>query len=64
LGTTVPDEECTKIIENDVVVPYGKCTKAALKKSDLLYNEFIVYDAAQCKLKYLLQLEFVFKKGK
>jgi hypothetical protein len=65
VGTTVPDESHTKIIDGDVVVPYGKCAKSeAVKKSELLYNEFIVYDTAQVKLKYLLQVEFSFKKKK
>eukprot|EP00029_Vermamoeba_vermiformis_P007076 TRINITY_DN2952_c0_g1_i1.p1 TRINITY_DN2952_c0_g1~~TRINITY_DN2952_c0_g1_i1.p1 ORF type:complete len:941 (+),score=268.76 TRINITY_DN2952_c0_g1_i1:48-2870(+) len=65
VGTTVPDESSTKIIDGEVVVPYGKCVKSeAVKKSELLYNEFIVYDTAQVKLKYLLQVEFTFKKKK
>lgn len=61
----MPDEAHTKILDGDVVVPYGRCTKSeTVKKSELLYNEFIVYDAAQVKLKYLLQIEFTFKKKK
>lgn len=61
----MPDEAHTKTIDDDVLVPYGKCVKSeAVKKSELLYNEFIVYDTAQVKLKYLLQVEFSFKKKK
>ena len=39
----------------------GKGVKDSTKKTDLLYNEFIVYDFAQTEIKYLLQLKFNYK---
>jgi hypothetical protein len=33
-------------------------------KSDLLYNEFIVYDTAQCFMRYLVHFEFDFGQKK
>lgn len=32
------------------------------KGTELLYNEFIVYEQGQVKLKYLLKVQFDFKK--
>jgi hypothetical protein len=43
--------EPTKL--NGVIVPNGKLIKSNIK-SDLLYDEFIVYDANQVSLKYLI----------
>ena len=46
LGKTAPDPACVKEIEGSTV-PVGVGTKDAQLKTDLLYNEFIVYDIAQ-----------------
>jgi hypothetical protein len=61
VGKSCPDpNEFTKL-DNDVLVPFGPCQAAAgVKKSDLLYNEFIVYDVAQLKLRFLVEVEFEF----
>ena len=41
-----------------VLVPKGKAKKTAVTGSSLLYNEFIVYDVAQVRQKYLLRVKF------
>lgn len=61
-GQTQPDPECVHKTEDDVEVPYGSAVRAKLpKKSALLYNEFIVYDVAQVKARYLLKTKFKYK---
>ncbi|XP_017778505.1 PREDICTED: poly [ADP-ribose] polymerase [Nicrophorus vespilloides] len=60
VGSTYPDEK-EKIKLGDVDVPLGKAVNDTKLKSDLLYNEYIVYDIAQVNVKYLLQLNFKYK---
>jgi len=42
-------------------VPMGKGKASDVKNSSLLYDEFIVYDVAQIRQKYVLQVDFQFK---
>lgn len=50
LGKTVPLES-EYVQWKDVVVPCGKPVSCNIRGSELLYNEYIVYDTAQvCKL--------------
>jgi len=44
-----------------VKVPMGKGENSNVKGS-LVYNEFIVYDTAQIRQKYVLKVKFVFNK--
>nr|XP_034188082.1 poly [ADP-ribose] polymerase [Osmia lignaria] len=61
-GQTQPDPEVVHKMEDGVEVPYGPAVPAKLpKKSDLLYNEFIVYDVAQVKVRYLVRMYFKYK---
>ncbi|XP_053972152.1 poly [ADP-ribose] polymerase [Hylaeus volcanicus] len=61
-GQTEPDPECVYKMEDNVEVPYGPPVRAKLpKKSTLLYNEYIVYDVAQVKARYLLKMKFRYK---
>ena len=61
-GQTQPDPEVVHKMEDGVEVPYGPAAPAKLpKKSDLLYNEFIVYDVAQVKVRYLVRMYFKYK---
>jgi poly [ADP-ribose] polymerase len=63
VGKSCPDPTESTFLDNDVLVPYGACQPAPnVKKSDLLYNEFIVYDVAQVKLRFLVEVEFEFKE--
>ncbi len=60
IGKTAPDAGEKGDIDG-AEVPYGKGSKAADLKSDLLYNEYIVYDVGQVNCKYLLKLKFNYK---
>ena len=42
-------------------VPCGVGVKDSEKKTDLLYNEYIVYDVAQVQAKYLFRMKFNYK---
>ncbi|KAM7260198.1 hypothetical protein ACFE04_015939 [Oxalis oulophora] len=56
LGKKVPQEsEFVKWKEN-VVVPCGKPVSSNVRATDLMYNEYIVYDTAQVKMEFLLKL--------
>lgn len=45
----------------DVYVPNGEGKPVNISQGSLLYNQFIVYDVAQIKSKYLLKMKFVYK---
>jgi len=60
VGKTEPDPATFEELDG-AKVPMGKGVKDTTKKTDLLYNEFIVYDFAQTEIKYLLQLKFNYK---
>lgn len=60
VGMTHPNPELVEKLE-DVEVPIGKPVSNKNLKSDLLYNEYIVYDIAQVKTKYLCQMNFKYK---
>lgn len=60
LGMTHPDPSGVRDL-NGVEVPAGKGVKVSNLKSELLYNEYIVYDIAQVNIKYLLQMNFKYK---
>ena len=49
---------------NGTVVPVGKLVNTGVKNPSgytLNYNEFIVYDTAQIRMKYLAKVQFNFK---
>ena len=64
LGQSVPDESEYAELEEGLVVPAGK-----LKRDDsggqrsLLYNEYIVYSVDQIRQRFLLKVQFNFKRG-
>lgn len=61
MGKTGPDPN-EKTILDGAEVPYGKGVKQdGVEQSDLLYNEYIVYDVAQINCKYLFKLKFNYK---
>eukprot|EP00658_Telonema_sp_P-2_P060047 TRINITY_DN49081_c0_g1_i1.p1 TRINITY_DN49081_c0_g1~~TRINITY_DN49081_c0_g1_i1.p1 ORF type:complete len:429 (-),score=130.16 TRINITY_DN49081_c0_g1_i1:185-1471(-) len=57
VGATAPDPKGDVVLENGCLVPAGKGVTGS-KPGDLLYNEFIVYNTNQVKMKYLLRLNF------
>uniref|UniRef100_UPI001ED80A29 poly [ADP-ribose] polymerase 2 n=1 Tax=Scatophagus argus TaxID=75038 RepID=UPI001ED80A29 len=60
LGQTGPDPKNSVTLDG-VTVPMGPCVKTGVGKRNsysLLYNEFIVYDPAQTRMRYLLRVGF------
>eukprot|EP01060_Flectonema_neradi_P019670 TRINITY_DN2692_c0_g1_i1.p1 TRINITY_DN2692_c0_g1~~TRINITY_DN2692_c0_g1_i1.p1 ORF type:complete len:930 (+),score=235.99 TRINITY_DN2692_c0_g1_i1:54-2843(+) len=60
-GTTAPNPKQSVELDNGCVVPCGKPVDVKVSSS-LRYNEFIVYDVSQIRMKYLLQLKFKYNK--
>lgn len=60
VGKTEPDPAGLQEFDG-VKVPSGVGVKDAGKKTDLLYNEYIVYDVGQIQAKYLFQMKFNYK---
>jgi len=63
LGVNFPDPAGAKTLPNGTVVPLGKEVKGSIPGSSLLYNEFIVYDVAQIKVRYLVKMKFKYAAG-
>ncbi|CAN7940235.1 unnamed protein product [Ixodes hexagonus] len=58
-GQNVPDEKGNVITQDGVVVPCGKLVKCAPSiPATLLYNEYIVYNPSQIKMRYLVKVRF------
>ena len=49
------------ITDDGVLIPMGRGVNANVQHSSLLYNEYIVYNTDQIKIKYLLRVEFDYK---
>ncbi|XP_052061319.1 poly [ADP-ribose] polymerase 2-like [Mytilus californianus] len=63
LGSIGPDPSKTKTLSCGTAVPLGKPVDTGVKNPagyTLNYNEFIVYNTQQIKMKYLLQVKFKF----
>lgn len=61
LGKTVPlESQFGKW--RDVVVPCGKPVSSSVRATELMYNEYIVYDTAQVKMQFLLKVRFHHKR--
>ncbi|XP_010259524.1 PREDICTED: poly [ADP-ribose] polymerase 2 isoform X2 [Nelumbo nucifera] len=61
IGETAPDSSDFLKLEDDVVVPLGKPKKQPGPKGSLLYNEYIVYNVEQIRMRYVVQVNFNFK---
>ncbi|CAA0832165.1 Poly [Striga hermonthica] len=62
LGKKVPLESDYVTWKDDVVVPCGKPVASKVKASELMYNEYIVYNTAQVKMQFLLKVRFHHKR--
>lgn len=61
LGKTVPlESEFEKW--RDVTVPCGKPVPSSVRSSELLYNEYIVYNTSQVKMQFLVKVRFNHKR--
>ncbi|VDM21710.1 unnamed protein product [Hydatigera taeniaeformis] len=61
VGATAPNSETYfREPETGVVYPIGQPVTSKDIKSDLLYNEYVIYDTAQIKQRYLVWADFKF----
>jgi len=63
MGRTVTDPQQRTTIEDGIIVPNGKCVRSKVRRTDLEYNEFVVYDVDQVLMRYAMIVEFKFKRG-
>lgn len=61
VGKSTTDPKTHTKIEDDILVPIGKQVPNKGVKSQLLYNEFIVYKESQTMIRYIVQAEFIFR---
>ncbi|XP_057782300.1 poly [ADP-ribose] polymerase 2 isoform X2 [Salvia miltiorrhiza] len=61
VGSTAPDSSEMQTLKDGVVVPIGRPKEQPGPKGSLLYNEYIVYNAEQIRMRYLVQVNFNFK---
>ncbi|XP_021313014.1 poly [ADP-ribose] polymerase 2 isoform X1 [Sorghum bicolor] len=62
VGQTAPDMVESKITDDGVVVPLGKPKQEPSKRGGLRYNEYIVYNVDQIRMRYVLLVNFNFKR--
>ncbi|KAK6941001.1 SAP domain [Dillenia turbinata] len=62
VGATAPDLSEAEILEDGVVVPLGRPKEQQGTKGSLLYNEYIVYNVDQIRMRYVIQVNFKYKK--
>lgn len=62
VGTTAPDLSDARVLEDGVIVPSGKPVQKSDSKGSLLYNEYIVYNVDQIRMRYVIQVSFNFKR--
>ncbi|KAJ4849285.1 Poly [ADP-ribose] polymerase 2 [Turnera subulata] len=58
VGGTAPDLSDAKALEDGVIVPLGKPKEQPGHKGSLLYNEYIVYNVDQIRMRYVIQVNF------
>ncbi|KAI5680455.1 hypothetical protein M9H77_01682 [Catharanthus roseus] len=56
VGKTAPSE--ARKLDDGVIVPLGRPKQQSGPKGCLLYNEYIVYDVEQIKMRYVVQVDF------
>ncbi|EOX94505.1 hypothetical protein QUC31_004563 [Theobroma cacao] len=62
LGKKVPQESEFVKWKDNIIVPCGKPVSSRVKASELMYNEYIVYNTAQVKMQFLLKVRFHHKR--
>ncbi|KAK1284252.1 Poly [ADP-ribose] polymerase 1 [Acorus calamus] len=62
LGKNIPLESEYVKWKDEVVVPCGKPVSSSIRASELLYNEYIVYNTAQVKMQFMLKVRFHHKR--
>lgn len=61
LGHNFPDPKQNKELADGTVVPLGKQVFGKIDGGSLLYDEFIVYNVNQIRMKYLVKMKFNYK---
>ena len=56
IGKVIPDESTHVVVDDNIIVPNGKLIENKEVNAYLQYDEFIVYDMSQVKIRYLLLL--------
>ncbi|CAH8655349.1 unnamed protein product [Dicrocoelium dendriticum] len=59
IGSYTPDPSTHHTNSDGVIYPIGDLVPSGRPNVALLYNEYVVYDAAQVKQKYLVKVKFV-----
>lgn len=59
---TYPNPDESHIREDGGKIPLGRPIVESTIASQLFHHEYIVYDVAQVKIEYILELKFIFKK--
>ena len=67
MGQTAPDPAHATALKDGTLVPMGPAAPTGLRRGDggaftLAYNEFIVYDVAQVRMRYLARIDFKFSR--
>jgi len=60
-GRYQPKASTAVTMSDGCVVPCGPLTDTGITDSALIYNEYVVYDIAQVRMRYLLKLKFHYK---
>ncbi|KAK6135066.1 hypothetical protein DH2020_031187 [Rehmannia glutinosa] len=63
VGETAPDLSEAQTLENGVIVPSGRPKQQPGPKGSLLYNEYIVYNVEQIRMRYVVHVNFNFKRS-
>mmetsp|Transcript_64488 Transcript_64488/g.74962 ORF Transcript_64488/g.74962 Transcript_64488/m.74962 type:complete len:768 (+) Transcript_64488:42-2345(+) len=58
MGKNAPPASSFVTMDDGTIIPIGKGEDTKIAQGSLLYNEFIVYDIAQIRLRYLLRIKF------
>ncbi|XVF71966.1 hypothetical protein PTKIN_Ptkin12aG0082600 [Pterospermum kingtungense] len=62
LGEKVPKTSDFVKWKDGIIVPCGKPVSSNVRASELMYNEYIVYNPAQVKMQFLLKVRFHYKR--
>lgn len=63
-GETAPDPSFDFTTTDGYIIPLGRESDTGVLCSELPHNEFIVYDSAQVKIRYLIKINFTFDDEK
>ncbi|GAU43747.1 hypothetical protein TSUD_36410 [Trifolium subterraneum] len=61
VGATAPDFSKAQELEDGLIVPLAKPKKNSDTKGALLYNEYIVYNVEQIRMRYVVNVKFNFR---